>query len=223
MVNDSYERIKQQLTQMLAMQNDVNVKLIGTDDWRSANVPFYRAIWTESSELLDHIGWKWWKKQETDLKQAQMEIVDIWHFGLSDMLQKKPNMLDESIVTMVKAINSISVSSPKTIKDKKELLADIEIFVKNTISNREFNVYEFLELAAGLDLDFDNIYRLYVGKAVLNKFRQDFGYKTGTYIKIWDGREDNEHLRDILDAMPHDTQDAHEYIFTKLTEAYPAN
>lgn len=64
MVNDSYERIKQQLTQMLAMQNDVNVKLIGTDDWRSANVPFYRAIWTESSELLDHIGWKWWKNKK---------------------------------------------------------------------------------------------------------------------------------------------------------------
>jgi hypothetical protein len=36
-----------------------------------------------------------------------------------------------------------------------------------------------------------------VGKNVLNFFRQDHGYKEGTYIKVWGGREDNEHLVEI--------------------------
>lgn len=223
MTTTGFERIRQQLNEMLIMQNDVNIKLIGKVDWRSENVPFYRAIWTEASELLDHIGWKWWKKQDTDLKQAQMEIVDIWHFGLSDILQKF-DLDDQKIDVMAKNINGITTTSiVKTIKEKDELLADIEIFVKNTIENRAFNVYEFLELAAGLNLDVHDIYRLYVGKAVLNKFRQDFGYKDGTYIKIWNGREDNEHLREILDVMPENTDNTHEYIFSKLTEAYPKN
>lgn len=43
------------------------------------------------------------------------------------------------------------------------------------------------------------LFESYVGKNVLNKFRQDNGYKEGTYIKIWkDGREDNEHLMDYM-------------------------
>lgn len=37
-------------------------------------------------------------------------------------------------------------------------------------------------------------FKQYTGKNVLNVFRQDHGYKAGTYIKVWDGREDNEHL-----------------------------
>ncbi|MFT7292895.1 MAG: hypothetical protein ACI87Q_000741, partial [Pseudohongiellaceae bacterium] len=31
-----------------------------------------------------------------------------------------------------------------------------------------------------------------------NFFRQDHGYKDGSYIKIWQGQEDNVHLVDIL-------------------------
>lgn len=51
-------------------------------------ITWYRAMWTECAELMDHIGWKWWSKQELDINQAEMELVDIWHFGLSDILQK---------------------------------------------------------------------------------------------------------------------------------------
>lgn len=34
-------------------------------------------FWTECAELMDHIGWKWWKKQEIDIEQAQIELIDI--------------------------------------------------------------------------------------------------------------------------------------------------
>jgi hypothetical protein len=36
---------------------------------------------------------------------------------------------------------------------------------------------------------------------VLNFFRQDHGYKDGTYLKQWHGREDNEHLMDLLKQL----------------------
>ena len=42
---------------------------------------------TVTVELLDHFGWKWWKLQPGDLDQVRLELVDIWHFGLSDLLR----------------------------------------------------------------------------------------------------------------------------------------
>lgn len=36
-----------------------------------------------------------------------------------------------------------------------------------------------------------NLSSYYFGKNVLNQFRQDNGYKEKTYIKVWDGEEDN--------------------------------
>lgn len=43
-----------------------------------------------------------------------------------------------------------------------------------------------------------NIVHLYFGKNVLNAFRQNNGYKEGTYIKIWNGEEDNVVMMRIL-------------------------
>lgn len=40
------------------------------------------------------------------------------------------------------------------------------------------------------------------GKNVLNFFRQDHGYQEGTYRKSWhDGREDNEHLVELVHSL----------------------
>ena len=52
-----------------------------------------------------------------------------------------------------------------------------------------------------LEMPFDELYEIYVGKNVLNMFRQDNGYKEGTYNKVWNGREDNEHLIELLEEI----------------------
>ncbi len=52
-------------------------------------------------------------------------------------------------------------------------------------------LFDFFELARMSKLDVPTLYRLYVGKNILNQFRQDNGYKDGSYIKIWNGEEDN--------------------------------
>jgi len=56
-------------------------------EWRAQGYPYYRAVWVECAELLDHFGWKWWKHQQPDLDQVKLEVVDIWHFGLSDLMR----------------------------------------------------------------------------------------------------------------------------------------
>ena len=72
---------EKQITQMLSMQDAMNSRV--SDTWRENGYEWYRAIWVECAEMLDHHGWKWWKHQEIDVAQVQLELVDIFHFGLS--------------------------------------------------------------------------------------------------------------------------------------------
>ena len=67
---------------MLEMQDAMNRKV--DEDWLDKNREWYRAVWIECAELMDHYGgWKWWKASSPDIEQVVLEIVDIWHFGLS--------------------------------------------------------------------------------------------------------------------------------------------
>jgi predicted nucleic acid-binding protein len=54
---------------------------------------------------------------------------------------------------------------------------------------------------------------------MLNRFRQDHGYKEGSYIKIWKNREDNVVMQEILEENQSITP---EMLYQKLEEAYPA-
>jgi hypothetical protein len=76
---------KDKLITMLALQGKLNE--IVNPDWLGAGYPWHRAIMVESVEALEHYGWKWWKKQQPDLVQARMELVDIFHFILSMALE----------------------------------------------------------------------------------------------------------------------------------------
>ena len=69
---------------------------------------------------------------------------------------------------------------------------------------------------------FDELFRHYVGKNVLNFFRQDHGYKTGEYIKIWNGKEDNEVLMDVLRTTDASSANFKELVYNGLKSAYPA-
>ncbi len=52
---------------------------------------------------------------------------------------------------------------------------------------------------AQITLSYEELYKLYIGKNILNRFRQNHGYKSGDYMKVWSGREDNVVLQEILD------------------------
>ncbi len=174
----------QQLKIMLSLQDNMNTKV--NANWQAQGYEWYRAIWVECAELLDHYGWKWWKKQSPDTEQVALELIDIWHFGLSILLQSGKPI--EEIVSLIEKQLVIHT-------DEKDFRLDLEKFVAATLGDREFHVDLFGRLMAGINMSFEQLYRGYVGKNVLNFFRQDHGYKDGSYRKHWhDGREDNEHL-----------------------------
>jgi len=202
--------MKDQLLVMLEMQDAMNAHV--NPEWRKAGNAWYRAIWTECAEMLDHYGWKWWKHQQPDLEQVRLELVDILHFAMSDYL------LQESDNVAAAARIEAELSDPRQCKDIRNA---IEIMAQSTIAQQSMHFSDFANVMALIDMDFDQLYRTYVGKNVLNFFRQDHGYRDGSYVKIWDGREDNEHLVEVLDSLDSDSISFRDEVYHGLQVRYP--
>ncbi|MBK8103428.1 MAG: dUTP diphosphatase [Cellvibrionales bacterium] len=198
-----------QILTMLTLQDSMNCKV--HPQWREQGYEWYRAIWVECAELMDHYGWKWWKKQQPDVEQVQLELIDIFHFGLSSLLAK--NIPVEQL--------SVELETALRVRyEKKEFRLALEDFVQLTLNQRGFNVDAFVQLMASAELGFDALYRGYVGKNVLNFFRQDNGYKDGSYIKNWAGREDNEHLVDLMASLDAGSQNFKDDLYAGLSQRY---
>jgi dimeric dUTPase (all-alpha-NTP-PPase superfamily) len=179
--------MKEQILTMLALQDSMNQRV--HPQWRSQGYAWYRAIWVECAELLDHYGWKWWKKQDPDTEQVALELIDIWHFGLSLMLESD------------KSLDVLSAEIERNITftvGSGDFRADVEDFAAVVLRDKDFDAAGFARLMGGVNMSFDQLYSGYVGKNVLNFFRQDHGYKDGSYRKTWSGKEDNEHLVEVL-------------------------
>ncbi|RLP55552.1 MAG: dUTP diphosphatase [Ketobacter sp.] len=202
--------MKQQLVNMLALQNKMNSKV--HPQWQEQQFEWYRAVWTECAELMDHHGWKWWKKQNPDLAQIQLEIVDIWHFGMSILLQSGSTLEDVA--------NLIERQWTDT-QDNVSFLDAVEQLASDTLNRKSFSIPLFCQLMRLADLDLASLYQQYIGKNVLNFFRQDHGYKQGNYIKVWQDREDNEHLADILGMLDPNAADFQEAVYSALEHRYP--
>ena len=67
----------------------------------------------------------------------------------------------------------------------------------------------------------DQLYRDYIGKNVLNFFRQDHGYKEGHYQKTWHNKEDNEHLAEVLKLLDSEVEDYDKAVYRELKQRYP--
>jgi dimeric dUTPase (all-alpha-NTP-PPase superfamily) len=199
-----------QLLIMLEMQDAMNARV--NPDWRKAGNAWYRAIWTECAEMLDHYGWKWWKHQQPDLEQVRLELVDILHFAMSDYL------LRDNDVTAVAARIEAELGEPR---QQQDLRVAIETMAQSTIAHQSMHFSDFASIMVLLEMDFDALYRSYVGKNVLNFFRQDHGYKDGSYIKVWQGREDNEHLVEIVKSLDSSHADFRDDVYLGLRERYP--
>ena len=203
--------MQQQILTMLTMQDEMNTKV--HPQWRDQGFAWHRAMWVELAEMLDHYGWKWWKHQQPDIEQVHLELIDIFHFGLSARLAAG------QAVSEIAADIERELASP----NKEATFAEtIETMVANTLSTKGFDVATFAGLMAQTELSFDELFRHYVGKNVLNFFRQDHGYKTGEYIKVWNGKEDNEVLMDVLRSTDATQADFKDKVYQGLKSAYPS-
>ena len=209
-----------QLTTMFRMQHELNLAI--NPDWLDDETQdWYCAAVVEGAEMIDHYGWKWWKHQTPDIAQVQLELVDIWHFLMSAQLKALWPQFDNVDATIdaaaklwaAEGVFDIDAGDLPFVATAKRLVGKAAL--------GEMPQAEFARLMVQTDFPFASLYKWYIGKNVLNYFRQDHGYKDGSYIKVWQGREDNEYLADALNTL--EASDGFkEEVYAFLKNAYPA-
>jgi len=202
--------VKQSLINMLTMQDRMNARV--HPHWVAQNYEWYRAIWIECGELIEHYGYKWWKKQQPDLEQVRLEVIDIWHFGLSALFRNETTV--EQIAAKIEAEIREFIPMGLGVREATEALA------MHSLQTRSFSPSRFWELMLASGLEFNSLYSAYVGKNVLNFFRQDNGYKSGSYQKNWAGREDNEHLVELVASLDKSAEDFADQVYKALQARY---
>ena len=217
--------LTEQASTMLSLQTSMNIKV--DSNWVEARYPYLRAVIIEAAEAIEHHGWKWWKKQEKDLPQLQMELIDIWHFILSEILLRNQADQDKSLTALTDSLSDSSTQNVINFDDQQflinelDLIAKFELLIALSVSRR-IELALFASIMTDCEISWTELYCQYVGKNVLNMFRQDKGYKEGTYQKIWNGREDNEYLVEIIGSLDSSRLEFKDEVYAALESAYPA-
>ena len=221
------------ILQMLQLQQQLNDATNG-EGWEKGItkngkiIDWKRCTYLECAELIESYPWKHWKNidAEPDYANIQIEAVDIWHFIMSQGLEdyKMQNLgsiekLAEDITTLPNYADFTAKITPTT-KNHYEQIEVVEKLMKTLFcgESTEKLMEAFIDVALQSGLNLDTLYTLYVGKNILNQFRQDHGYKEGTYIKIWNGEEDNVTMQSLLAEHSNMTPEA---LYAALEAAYP--
>lgn len=226
---ENYKKVKEMFLMQQALNDETNG--VGWEDGYTKNgklINWKRCIYMECAELIDSFAWKHWKNISAapDVNNIVIEIVDIWHFVMSYILEQYYGGKDiDHIVSDVTAVSGFAEFSSYAYDVREysiyEIVNDIELIIHET-SGFELQIGElltdFFRVALKCGVSLDILFEKYIGKNVLNKFRQNNGYKEGSYRKIWGDLEDNEVLIEVLSKG---TVSANE-IYEQLQKIYDA-
>ena len=199
--------------QMLQLQQQLNDATNG-EEWEHGvtkngkQINWKRCIYMECAEMIDSFAWKHWKSiaKEPDWENLKIEVVDVWHFVMSEALRDASINFRGSIDELALSISQMPIyraldTDEESYAEPDDVMAKVEELMFDTLQHGEFHLdpvmKNFFELTKMSGLNLSSLYRLYVGKNILNQFRQDHGYKEGTYIKEWNGVEDNTVMKRI--------------------------
>ena len=283
----------EKIKEMFILQNKLNIETNGQDwcmgvtkDGKIIN--WERAITLELAECIDSYPWKHWKSisQQPDIKNAKIELVDVWHFLMSSLIEtneytlhlsdfltdlnskeikqiketqeifqtnknKPNNNLNLNFQFIVDTFNNFNhipaiyeeyeqewtlethqrinhvlqiveeTLAASALSNKYKMQMTLEPDLENIKDSLEMSqrlLIAFIGACGSLNLSFEELYSLYIGKNVLNQFRQDNGYKEGTYIKMWNGEEDNvimqDKMKELGDTVTFDT------LYNELNNVY---
>lgn len=218
---------------MLQLQQQLNDATNG-ENWTNGTtkngkeISWKRCIYMECAEMIDSFSWKHWKNisQEPDWDNLKIEVIDVWHFIMSLAIEDYAKNMRGQLEDLANQISEQPSyekiqTTNNAFASQKEIIAKVELLMIDALSRKNLDIIgmvnHFFELVVMSGLDITSLYRLYVGKNILNQFRQDHGYKDGTYIKVWNGLEDNVIMKRIWeengDIKP-------EILYKKMKEVY---
>jgi dimeric dUTPase (all-alpha-NTP-PPase superfamily) len=220
---------------MLQLQNQLNNATNG-EEWTQGItknqkvINWRRCIYMECAEMIDSFSWKHWKSiaQEADWDNLQIEVVDVWHFIISLAIEDYAKNFKggvEDVALYFSELPSLALIQNKehSFASENDVMQKVEDLIYAVVNREPLALDKFVEdffmLVSMSGLNLETLYRLYVGKNILNQFRQDHGYKEGTYIKMWNGEEDNVVMKRVWEEHGDISPDT---LYKELTKAYLA-
>ena len=212
---------QEQFIEVCKMQDALNTKTKGAD-WKIQNLAWDTAVIDEAAEAMNHLGWKWWTPPvEPNIPQTKLEIIDILHFTISGLLVAASDDLEDLYQQLTNAIGDMEPEQVVELNTWNTIDCLKEIIGNSIVNNFGFAVYMSVHAASTLGMSPTDVYNMYIGKNVLNQFRKANGYKEGTYIKMWLGKEDNEYLTQLMtDFTVQGITPTPEKLTVRLTEFY---
>jgi len=192
--------------------NGVDYKVTGVSGTNGKRISPFNCMISELSEGLDSTDFKHWKAGTLDMDNLQLELVDMTHFipmGMN-LLNSPVGIL--SIDNILDAtMDGCNYDDDIPLEEKYErfsmITTKILCYACDKIYNTSLRMRYYRAAMVNVILFYSKVYNttikgaieelwdLYVIKNALNLHRKNNGYVEGTYVKIWDGVEDNEAVR----------------------------
>jgi dUTPase len=204
---------------IVELQIELNKQVVATSK-PIYSLKWYRAIWVECAELLELLDWKWWDETKYIKSKAEIELIDILHFGISSLLDIYPKQ--ELLNTLNSSFKSLYIEFPPSLDEPDLSLVQeqVELLAATALNLKIFPIAPYVETCRLLKVSFSRIFLLYIAKNCLNKFRQKVISTSGSYSKFWNQVEDNLILIQIIDKYQIDTNNLINKINTDLQNLY---
>lgn len=171
----------EEISQLFRMQDTLNSYI--HPEWKLQGFNWFDAIVDECQEILGHLGWKWWKESYQcgittgNKAQLKLEVIDLLHFVVSGVAQ--PDWFDFT------DIENFTVYINTPYLQNLDASVEMEMIARDLRKGNANSAICISQMAHILEMTKEEILTTYLHKYVLNKFRQDHGYKDGTYDKTW--------------------------------------
>ena len=228
--------------QMFESQRKLNDMI--NPNWKEDQHDWNLAITQEVAEMIESIGYKWWKKIEPDYDNIKVELVDIMHFLISkDMSDEYYNKVikvklieeiaktslnikpDNKLVFKAKGFAEIAESTIDMHKNLSKHTTNLQtakgisssIYSEDSINAIANTIYLWVDIGGTIE----DLARAYLIKNLLNIFRQENGYNMGKYVKHWTDAEDNVVVFRLAEKIK--TEDLYEELPKQMLKVYKEN
>ena len=225
MTYEDQEIVREKLSSFVITQDKLNTHTCGKD-WEKGickktgkKIDFIKAILVETGEMFESDEYKHWKAMKRDCQNIRMELVDILHFLISELIV---NYGRDGLVNLIQDGLSLNLDYlPKNTDTKivMNLLTELDNLKYNTSDSQILYIINlFFQLVTVIlkpekpIKEILDVLDLYEKKTLLNLLRQNNGYVEGTYIKDWNGEEDNKVVERLLAGTTLLTEEAYRLI-----------
>ncbi len=180
------------IQEMFSIQNALNTKSYDKawiEKGATEEFDYAMAAGDEAHEFARSLPFQWWTKDKADRPNQVTEIVDAWHFVMSQMIIDFSGDFEEAAdIATIHYEASHGVTLCSSVQRQTKLFVAM-LYMHNGpfhLSTPEHYVISFFKLCRAAEVPVGLLYARYIAKATLNKFRVANGYKQGTYSKIWE-------------------------------------